>query len=136
MLLEYIYKKIIFKKIFSDWPQESDLIETFCMARRILGLWHFPKNPQNVSFLPLSLSRSLALFFPLIQWCLTSAYRAWVWDLKENFGEKEKVLFLSSWLDIHYLELINLWTNGLKTATQAVSLHTVSFLCFLFFFYF
>lgn len=68
MMLDCIKKKERIFKIFSDWPQEFDLIETFCMARRILGLWHFPKNPQNVSFLAsLSLFLSLSpllLFFP------------------------------------------------------------------------
>ncbi len=68
----YIY---IYIKILSDWLQESDLIETFFVAWRSLGLWYFPKNPQNVSFffillfslsslsLSLSLSVPVSLFF-------------------------------------------------------------------------
>ena len=51
------------RRKLSDGALDSHLIETLCVACGILGLWHSPKNPQNVKgfFLPPPLSLLLSL---------------------------------------------------------------------------
>lgn len=53
------------KKNSADWSLESDLIGTLCMACGILGLWHAPRNLQNVKFLSLSPSPLVSLSLQL-----------------------------------------------------------------------
>lgn len=50
------------RKRHSDWVLGSDLIETLFVACEILGLWHAPKNSQNV-IPPLSLPPLQAPFY-------------------------------------------------------------------------
>lgn len=110
----------------SDWALDSALIETLCEACGILGLWHAPKNPQNVKvFFPASLSvpppslslAPLPLFFSSVQGCLTSAQWVLVQATDGQRGNEQEQEGLGLWHPAVWLTGIignRLWTNGLK----------------------